>query len=172
MSYASFKSNIEKVEAVAKVFPIFFFLVAALVVLTTMTRMWRDERLQIGTMKALGYGKARSRQSMSSMRWLLRYPAELPAGDRGDGAAHRHLECLRGDVPVAEDVLSVVDPALSLIACGTAVLCTLAATLNACWAVLHQQPAGLMRPRAPQPGKRILLERIGFSGAASPIPTR
>ena len=56
MSYASFDSNAEKVEAIAKVFPIFFFLVAALVALTTMTRMVEEERTQIGTLKALGYG--------------------------------------------------------------------------------------------------------------------
>ena len=57
VSYASFEMNIEKVDAVAKVFPVFFFLVAALVALTTMTRMVEEDRLQIGTLKALGYGK-------------------------------------------------------------------------------------------------------------------
>ena len=59
VGYVRFDSNAEKVEAIAKVFPIFFFLVAALVVLTTATRMVDEERTQIGVMKALGYGKGK-----------------------------------------------------------------------------------------------------------------
>ncbi|MDD4851296.1 MAG: ABC transporter permease, partial [Gemmiger sp.] len=57
VSFHSFRTNVSKVEAIARVFPAFFFLVAALVVSTTMTRMVEEERLQIGTMKALGYSK-------------------------------------------------------------------------------------------------------------------
>ena len=162
VSYASFKSNIEKVEAVAKVFPIFFFLVAALVVLTTMTRMVEDERLQIGTMKALGYGKG----AIAAKYVIYALAASVSGGIAGLAIG---LTVLPTVIWNAYEVMyrlpkmyCLFDPALSLIACGTAVLCTLAATLNACWAALHQQPAGLMRPRAPQPGKRILLERIGF----------
>ncbi len=162
VSYASFKSNIEKVEAVAKVFPIFFFLVAALVVLTTMTRMVEDERLQIGTMKALGYGKG----AIAAKYVIYALAASLSGGVTGLAVGLTVLPTVLWN---AYEVMyrlpkmyCLFDPLLSTIACGAAVLCTLGATLNACWAALHQQPANLMRPRAPQPGKRILLERIGF----------
>ena len=58
VSYASFTANVDKLTAIATIFPVFFFLVAALVVSTTMTRMVEEERLQIGTLKALGYSGA------------------------------------------------------------------------------------------------------------------
>ena len=58
VSYASFTANVDKLTAITTIFPVFFFLVAALVVSTTMTRMVEEERLQIGTMKALGFSDA------------------------------------------------------------------------------------------------------------------
>ena len=162
VSYASFKSNIEKVEAVAKVFPIFFFLVAALVVLTTMTRMVDEERLQIGTMKALGYGKG-----AIVTKYLL---YALVASVLGSAAGLAiGLTVLPTVIWNAYEVMyrlpkmyCLFHPTFSLISSGALILCTLAATLSACWASLHEQPASLMLPRAPKAGKRILLERIGF----------
>ncbi len=162
VSYASFKSNIEKVEAVAKVFPIFFFLVAALVVLTTMTRMVDEERLQIGTMKALGYGKG------AIVAKYLIYA--LVASVLGSAAGLAiGLTVLPSVIWNAYEVMyrlprmyCLFHPTFSLVSAGALILCTLAATLSACWASLHEQPASLMLPRAPKAGKRILLERVGF----------
>ena len=162
VSYASFKANVEKVEAVAKVFPIFFFLVAALVVLTTMTRMVEEERLQIGTMKALGYSKG---AIMMKYVWYA-----LIASVAGSAAG---LLIGLNLLPVViwnaytmmyrlPRLYCLFNVPFAVFSSGTAIFCALAATLYACWTTLHECPASLMLPRAPKAGKRILLERVGF----------
>lgn len=108
VSYASFEMNIEKVDAVAKVFPVFFFLVAALVALTTMTRMVEEDRLQIGTLKALGYGKG----SIMAKYLLYALAASVLGSAFGLGsgphpAAHCYLERLYHDVRAAKALLPV-----------------------------------------------------------------
>ena len=77
VGFSSYEGDAEKIDAISKIFPVFFFLVAALVCLTTMTRMVEEERIQIGTMKALGYGKAAilfkyTFYSFAAIRFLLR----------------------------------------------------------------------------------------------------
>lgn len=161
-SVASFKSNVEKVEAIAKIFPVFFFFVAALVALTTMTRMVEEERLQIGTLKALGYGKA------TIMAKYLFYA--LTASVLGSAAGLAVGFWLFPTVIWNAYTMMYLLPKLyclfnwqyALTASGAAVACTLLATLNACWATLREKPATLMLPKAPKAGKRILLERIPF----------
>ncbi len=161
VGFASYASNADKIAAIAQVFPIFFFLVAALVALTTMTRMVEEERQQIGTMKALGYSAPQI-----AAKYLLY------------AAAASLLGCVLG-VSVGmwlfptvilnaynimyfmPDILTPFSWSLALASAVTATLCTLAATLSACWAALREAPAQLMLPRAPKAGKRILLERIG-----------
>ena len=105
----SFEMNIEKVDAVAKVFPVFFFLVAALLgALTTMTRMVEDDRLQIGTLKALGYGKG----SIMAKYLLYALAASVLGSAFGlcsgpHPAAHRYLERLYHDVRASKALLPV-----------------------------------------------------------------
>lgn len=159
-SYASFVNNIEKVDAVAKVFPLFFFLVAALVALTTMTRMVEEERLQIGAMKALGYGKF----TIMAKYVLYALCAGLLGSALGIGVGFWLFPTVIWNAYTMMYTLPRlycrVEWGYALGAAAAAVLCTLAATLNACWATLREKPAQLLLPKAPKAGKRILLERV------------
>ncbi|MEG2082730.1 MAG: FtsX-like permease family protein, partial [Oscillospiraceae bacterium] len=162
MSVASFKSNTEKVEAIAKIFPVFFFLVAALVALTTMTRMVEEERLQIGTLKALGYSKG------TIMVKYLFYAlvASVLGSITGLAIGFKLFPTVIWNAYTMMYTLPKLycpwNLHYALISSGAAIICTLLATLNACWSTLKEKPAALMLPKAPRAGKRILLERITF----------
>lgn len=161
-SYVSFEQNAEKVDAVVGIFPAFFFLVAALVALTTMTRMVEEERQQIGTLKALGYSKARI---------LSRYLFYcLSAGVLGCVAgALMGFALLPAAIYNAYNFLFHLPPLIIqfnlpyvLISSAAALIAVTAATLWAALTALREKPASLMRPRAPKPGKKVLPERIPF----------
>lgn len=157
----SFKSDAQRVDQIAQVFPFIFFLVAALVALTTMTRMVEDERVLIGTFKALGYSRARI-----SMKYLAYAGIASGTGALvGILALSQLLPAVIMNaygiiytVPVAP---TPIDPVFAAISAGLGIGVTLAATAAAAVATLREQPATLMLPRAPKAGKRILLERIG-----------
>ncbi len=162
ISYASIMANIDKVSAIAKIFPFFFFLVAALVALTTMTRMVEDERLQIGTMKALGY----SRATIMGKYLLYAFMASVLGSILGVCVG---LWLFPGVIWNAYTMMYelprfyyLINWPLAFGTSGAVIACTLLATLNACRATLKEKPAQLMLARAPQPGKRVLLERVGF----------
>lgn len=162
VSFSGYKANIEKVEAIAQVFPVFFFLVAALVALTTMTRMVEEERTQIGTLKALGYSNG------SIMFYYIGYSvlASLAGAAVGLAVGFKTLPAVIANaysmmytlpktmIPFRWDYAFVIAP--------LGVGCTTAATLAACLSQLREKPSTLMLPRAPKAGKRVLLERIGF----------
>lgn len=160
--YVSFGNDSTIVEGIASVFPIFFFLVAALVCITTMTRMVEEQRTQIGTLKALGYSNA------AIMRKYISYS--------GSAAV---LGCVLGFLlgsklfPMAiwqaysilygfSDIEFVFDPVYAALALTVSLLCSAGATYLACRAELFEMPAELMRPKAPKPGKRVFLEKIPF----------
>lgn len=160
LSFASYASNAEKIEAIARVFPVFFFLVAALVVLTTMTRMVEDERGQIGVMKALGYS-----DSLIMAKYLL---YALLAGALGSAvglmigirlfpAIIINAYNIMYELPAAITPFNkVYGPASAAVM----IFCALLATFFACRAELSESPAQLMLPRAPKAGKRVFLENI------------
>lgn len=160
VSYVSFGSNADKVEAIAKVFPVFFFLVAALVALTTMTRMVEEQRTQIGTLKALGYGKL-----TIAMKYVL-YAATASILGSFFGLVVG-FQVFPRVIWGAYDIMYTL-PAFSapfripyaLVSSLAAVICTLLATIGACYSTLMECPARLMLPRAPKPGKRVFLEHI------------
>ena len=160
ISYASISANIEKVNAIAKIFPFFFFLVAALVALTTMTRMVEDERLQIGTMKALGY----SRNAIMGKYILYALSASVLGSVVGIVGGLRLFPAVIWNAYTMMYELPRFYYPLNWVfvfgTSGAAVLCTLLATMNACRATLKEKPAQLMLVKAPEPGKRVLLERI------------
>ena len=161
-SFASFSSNADKIANIAKVFPVFFFLVAALVALTTMTRMVDEERLQIGTLKALGYTTVQ----IAAKYLLYAAFASITGSAAGMAIGMKILPTIIMDAyNIMYDLPAIFAPfhlAYGLLAGSVAVLCTLAATLNACWSALREAPAKLMLPKAPKAGKRILLERFTF----------
>lgn len=158
--YADFTADADRIEAISIVFPLIFFLVAALVALTTMTRMVDEERTLIGTYKALGYGRGRI-----AVKYLV-YAGI--AGVLGSvcgiavGSQVLPLVVWRAYTTMytAPALLTPVHHSIALGAGAAAVGVTLLATLLAVETSLRESPATLMLPRAPRPGRRILLERI------------
>mgnify|MGYP002542709923 CR=1 FL=1 len=158
--YVSFDGNAEKVAAIAQVFPVFFFLVAALVALTTMTRMVEEERTQIGTLKALGYSRG-----AIMFKYMLYAGVATVCG------------CIFGLLvgfwifPTviwgAYEIMYNLPPLVisfnvkyAALSSAAAILCTMFATWSACISTLRENPARLMLPKAPKAGKRVFLERI------------
>ena len=159
-SFSSYGSNADKIAAIATVFPLFFFLVAALVALTTMTRMVEEERQQIGTMKALGYSTAKiavKYQLYAALASILGSALGLAIGTWLFPSIIINAYNIMYDIP---DVLTPFNVPFSLFASLSMIFCTLAVTLWACWSELREVPAQLMLPKAPKAGKRILLEHI------------
>ena len=162
-NYVEFISDAEKVGALGTVFPIIFFIVAALISLTTMTRMVEEQRVQIGTLKALGYSKA----SIASKYLTYAFSATILGSIIGVliGSSVLPKVIIEAYMILYQDLLVTVTPinfANSIIATLVAVLCTTGATLLACYKELNEHAAQLMRPVAPKYGKVILLERITF----------
>ena len=159
----SVQADSERIDSIASVFPFVFFLVAALVALTTMTRMVDEERQLIGTFKALGYSKRR----ITGKYLLYAGMASIGGAALGIAVLGQVLPSIIQDayaiiynVPAQEGVLAY-DPFLATLAGALGVGITLAATWFAAARTLRETPAALMLPPAPKPGKRILLEHIG-----------
>ena len=160
VSYASFDSNAQKVEAIAKVFPVFFFLVAALVALTTMTRMIEEERTQIGTLKALGYGKgaiALKYVVYAGIATIAGSVFGLLVGFQIFPVVIWKAYAIMYNLP---PLITAFQVDYALVSSLAAICCTMLATFFACYSTLMETPARLMLPRAPKAGKRILLEHI------------
>lgn len=160
--YSTYEGDANRIENVGKVFPVFFFLVAMLVCLTTMTRMVEEHRTQIGTMKALGYGK-----TVIMAKYII-YSALASVS----GAVFGIAVCIfifptviysaYGMMYVVPSLEFVPTPGIWLIIGAICVACTTLAAVMSCAAELRECPAELMRPKAPKAGKRVLLERIPF----------
>lgn len=159
-SYMDYGSVADRMEGIARVFPVFFFLVAALVCLTTMTRMVDEQRGNIGTMKALGYSKG-----AIAMKYLM---YAFIAGIFGS-----ILGCSLGMYIFPSVIFNawnlmynlpelkfVLQPGLMLLASGLVIGVTMLAAFAAVYKELMEVPSQLMRPRAPKIGKKILLERV------------
>ena len=161
--YDGYGDNADRMRAIGEVFPILFFIVAALISLTTMTRMVEEQRTEIGTLKALGYGK------LSIAGKYLNYAMVATIGGSIFGVLFGEkifpyiivtaYKIMYTHVP---DVVIPYNMEYGLMATGAAVLCTGLATLLACYKELAAQPAVLMRPPAPKQGKRVFLEYFPF----------
>ena len=162
-SLVGYDQNADRMTSLGHVFPVIFFLVAALVSLTAMTRMVDEQRIQIGTLKALGYS-----DFTIAGRYLF-YALTATVGGALVGIAFggwflpqliiqsygiMYTGQLYHESPVNWDQ--------ALLGLGAAVLCTGGATLLSCLGQLRSGPARLMRPEAPKSGQRILLERVPF----------
>lgn len=159
--YATFESNADIVSSIAKIFPVFFFLVAALVCMTTMTRMVDEQRTQMGVLRALGYrrgsvlakylfysGSAGLIGAVSGFFfgcWLFPTVIWKAYGMMYDFDPH---------------IAFVFDPLLFVLSIAAALICSMGVTWATCLNEFRSMPAELIRPKAPKPGKRILLERF------------
>lgn len=158
--YSAFREDMMKVDAIAAVFPVFFILVAALVCLTTMSRMVEEERTQIGTMKALGYGKG----AIVTKYLIYAISASILGCVLGLSVGFQLFPTII--IGVYRTMYTIPDPMTPFrwdyaICCTiAAVACTSLAALASCRKELQSVPAQLMRPKAPKSGKRVLLERI------------
>lgn len=158
--YTGFGQDAERMANLASVFPIIFFLVAALVCLTTMTRMVEEQRVQIGSLKAMGYsGLAISRKYL--------FYGLLPSLTGGVfGLVIGYILFPKMIFTAYQIMYQMPDielrayPGISVFSVLAAVACTTVATLWACLATLRETPASLMRPRTPKAGKRVFLEYI------------
>ncbi len=163
ISYACFESDSAIVDGIAKIFPVFFFMVAALVCMTTMTRMIDEQRTQIGILKALGYGNG----AISAKYLFYSGSAALIGCIIGFfGGCYLFPKVIWIAYGMMydfqSDIVYIFDPVLGLFCLLVALLCSMGATLVSCYADFGEVPAQLIRPKAPKDGKRIFLERIGF----------
>ena len=158
--YTGFGQDADRMANLASVFPVIFFLVAALVCLTTMTRMVEEQRTQIGLMKALGYG----RWDISKKYLCYGLFPSLAGSLLGIIIGHIVFPTM---IYVSYQIMYEMPnirlsfyPGICIWATIAAVACTTLSTLWACISTLTDSPANLMRPKAPPAGKRVLLERI------------
>ena len=160
VGFVSFAQDTERVSNLATIFPVIFFLVAALACLTTMTRMVEEQRTEIGALKAMGF----SRLSISKKYIGYAFLASLLGGVIGLGVGATLIPAV---VANAFGIMYAMPPlefreqnALCVLSVLAAVACTTGAALWACLSTLMAAPANLMRPKAPKAGKRVFLERI------------
>lgn len=160
--YSDYSENTDRIAAVGDVFPLIFFIVAALVCLTTMTRMVEEQRIEMGTMKALGYGGWQIAMKYA----VYAMSACISGGVVGAIIGFKLFPyvIMKGysimyylgklETPYRADIAFMAIAAMAV--------CTAAATFSACYASLKEVPATLMRPKAPKAGRRVLLEKIPF----------
>ena len=162
--YADYGDNAERIRSLGQVFPVIFFLVAALICLTTMTRMVEEQRTQIGTLKALGYAKMDIASKYLNYALLATIGGSVFGMLIGEKLIPYVIISAYGTVYRNMAVMIRIDYIIryALIASVASVFCTVGATFAACSKVLAETPASLMRPPTPKEGKRILLERIGI----------
>ncbi len=158
--FSEFTDDAQRVDRIAAVFPVFFILVAALVCLTTMTRMVEEHRTQMGTLKALGYGKG----AIIAKYLVYALSASFFGSIIGLLIGFKLFPTI---IFNAYRIMYILPDCLTPYRWGYAILCTLAAlactgltALAACYRALSESPAQLMRPKAPRSGKRVLLERF------------
>ena len=162
VGYACFENDSQIVEGISTVFPLFFLLVAALVCMTTMTRMVDEQRTEIGTLKALGYSKG---AIMSKYLFYSGSAAAIGATIGYFGGSYLFPKVIweaYGIMYGFAEIPFVLSPLQGALSAGAALLCSMGATWFSCNAELSEVPAQLIRPKTPKAGKRVLLERVGF----------
>lgn len=160
----SFGENADRMKAIGQVFPVLFFLVAALISLTSMTRMVEEQRTLIGTMKALGYDKKDIAMKYIGYAFCATLGGSVLGVLVGEKIIPYIIVYAYGIIyPHITNILVPYNLYYASIATIMALISTLAATWFACYKELQSQPAVLMRPPAPKSGKRVFLERFqGF----------
>lgn len=162
VGYSEYGSNAERIDKIAAIFPVFFLLVAGLVCLTTMSRMVEEQRTQIGTIKALGYGNG------AIMRHYMIYAV---SGAVVGGTLGAFIGCVLFPTVImfAYSMMYTIrefhylyEPGNMLFSIGTMTAAIALTVFFSCRKALRETPASLMRPKAPKSGKRVFLEKITF----------
>lgn len=162
-SYVEYGGDTERIGAIGEVFPVIFFLVAALVSLTTMTRMVEEQRTQIGILKALGYTGFDVAKKYGLYALLATAGGSIAGVLVGETVLPKIIiEAYSMMYTGIGPVKHPFETRFALTASIASVCITMGATMFACYKELREKPAQLMRPEAPKEGKRILLERIGI----------
>ena len=162
IGYACFQNDSSIVEGLANVFPVFFFLVAALVCMSTMNRMVEEQRTQIGVLKALGYGEA-----AIMGKYLFYSGSAALAGCIAGYFLGIHLFpfviwTAYGMMYQMGSIVYIFDGGTALLCLACALLCSMGTTWISCRHELKEVAADLMRPKAPRAGKRVFLEWLPF----------
>ena len=160
--YASYVQDTDRVASLAEVFPVVFFLVAALISLTSMNRMVEEERVQIGTLKALGYNKLQISRKYIIYALLATIIGGIIGLFIGFNILPNIIASMYAMVYAVPEVILQFNWDIATLGMAAALLCTVGATIYTCAKELRHNPATLMRPKAPKPGKRVILEKIPF----------
>lgn len=160
--YSNYVQDSKSIENLGKVFPIVFFVIATLISLTSMTRMVEEQRVQIGTLKALGYNKMQI-----AMKYLLYAGIACIVGGIlgmlvGFQLLPRIILMMYNMMYSLPDLVIKFNWYYAILGLGLASICIIGATLYTVLSSLGETPSELMRPKAPKPGKRVLLEKIPF----------
>lgn len=161
-SFVEYEGCANSIDALAKIFPVFFFAVAALVCLTTMTRMVDEQRINIGTLKGLGY-----KTSQISKKYILYALIACLTGSIlglaiGFSVFPTVIFFAYGMMYSIENIVYVFSIPIAIGITSLALIIIILSAYMACSKELKETPAILMRPKAPKSGKRILLERVPF----------
>lgn len=160
--YAEYQSNSERIGRIAEIFPVFFLLVAALVCLTTMSRMVEEQRMQIGTLKSLGYSNAIIMRQYMAYAVIAAASGSLVGAFIGMFLFPYIIMFAYSMMYIMKNFYFELSPVNILISAGSMVAAIALTVFFTARKALAECPAELMRPRAPKAGKRVLLEKVGF----------
>ena len=160
--YVCFESDSSIVEGIANVFPVFFFLVAALVCMTTMNRMVEEQRTQIGVLKALGYGEARIMGKYLFYSGSAAFTGCVTGYFLGIHLFPLVIWQAYGMMYQFGEIVYAFDWLTALFCLSAALLCSMGTTWVSCRHELKEVAAELMRPKSPKAGKRVFLEWVPF----------
>lgn len=162
IGYVSYMQDTERIDNIAKVFPLVFFIVATLISLTTMTRMVDEQRVQIGTLKALGYNKVQ----IAAKYIIYAFLATIIGGAIGTIIGFKLIPSVIFNVYTmmytVPNIVLQFNMQYALIGILVAIACTVGASIYSCAKSLVSMPANLMRPKSPKAGKRVLIEKMSF----------
>lgn len=162
VGYVCLKNDSGVVKGIANVFPVFFFLVAALICMTTMNRMVEEQRTQIGVLKALGFSEGKIMGKYLFYSGSAAISGTLIGYVLGIHFFPLVIITAYGIVYKMGGIYYVSDPPLALVSLTVAVLCSVGTTWLSCHKELKEVAADLMRPKAPKAGKRVFLEHVPF----------